>query len=559
MKASGAPKLIYHLDDTITACKVAARTIREKFQDAELKQFQTPKLFFEAIESSTAVPWLILCDINMPRISGFDVLSILKRHSRLHFAPVVMLTAEQNPEDRQFAMKCGAFDYVLKPLTNESLDNLSERRRRLGEDYDSLIELDRNFSDEMSDLLSNCRNILNVASNELNEEKLNEIYRMFHTVKGGANSLSFPLLGSFVHEAEAFLSAIKAARLYKHSKSFELLSDALRYLEEQSTLIRERKLLALSPHALVEEMRLMKIAIADGRAVSEERASSASVSPEAAEPTSATSTSNGIVGRTASNVRVSHEKLNELQTRFKRILTTKLKINSFAQQLKSEFFDEKFPDELVKMAEELNSASLDIMEFFIQIRVVPASRLKVFGDRVLSQASATLSKPAVLAFECAPGLEIDLPVIECLENALTHLIRNALDHGIEGQLDRQKANKALEGKLILKVEQESETKIRVTLSDDGQGINAEKLRQIVSKKSLVASDILKNMSDEEAFYLIFLDELSTKEEVSEISGRGVGLSAVKKQIEDMGGRILISSKAGQGSEFLIQLPRIFEL
>ncbi len=258
-------------------------------------------------------------------------------------------------------------------------------------------------------------------------------------------------------------------------------------------------------------------------------------------------------------MRISNERLDVVQGRLKKILGTKVRLSQFANNLQAEFFDETFPKDLAKLVQELNDDAMSIMEFFILLRVVPATRIKLFSERVMNQASSQLGKPMKLDFVSDAGLEIDLAVVEALEGALVHLIRNSIDHGIETVEERKSQSKSLEGNLKIAIQKIDTNRFTCKLEDDGRGLNLEGLKAAVAKKNLMAADVLNKMSDESIDELIFIEGLSTRTEVSDTSGRGVGMDAVKSKIQELGGSIKVVSTPSKGTRFELTLPRIFKL
>jgi two-component system chemotaxis sensor kinase CheA len=149
------------------------------------------------------------------------------------------------------------------------------------------------------------------------------------------------------------------------------------------------------------------------------------------------------------------------------------------------------------------------------------------------------------------GTEVDKTVIERLADPLTHMIRNAIDHGIEDPQRRLAAGKAPEGVVRLSALHRS-GRIVIEVADDGAGIDRARVKDIAARKGLVAQDAV--LSDDEIDNLIFLPGFSTAPTVSDISGRGVGMDVVKRSIQALGGRISISSRPGRGSTFTLSLP-----
>jgi two-component system chemotaxis sensor kinase CheA len=150
-------------------------------------------------------------------------------------------------------------------------------------------------------------------------------------------------------------------------------------------------------------------------------------------------------------------------------------------------------------------------------------------------------------------VELDRTVIEALGDPLTHLVRNAVDHGLEGSSQRLQAGKAPRGKLTLAARRERD-KVLVDVSDDGRGFDAGSLRKRAVALGLMPAEKAAQLSDQEAFELAFLPGLSTRDDATDVSGRGVGLDAVKAAVEGLGGKLSVRSSPGKGSRFTMELP-----
>jgi two-component system chemotaxis sensor kinase CheA len=170
--------------------------------------------------------------------------------------------------------------------------------------------------------------------------------------------------------------------------------------------------------------------------------------------------------------------------------------------------------------------------------------------RLVREAASATGKQVRLVME-GEGTEVDKTVIERLSDPITHMLRNAIDHGLESPEERATSGKPSEGTVRLAALHRS-GRIVIEVSDDGKGINRPKVREIAIKKELIAADA--NLSDEEIDNLIFLPGFSTASAVSNLSGRGVGMDLVKRSIQALGGRIAISSVPGKGSTFTLSLP-----
>ncbi len=150
-------------------------------------------------------------------------------------------------------------------------------------------------------------------------------------------------------------------------------------------------------------------------------------------------------------------------------------------------------------------------------------------------------------------VELDRAIIDCVSDPLLHLLRNCVDHGIEEPKERETAKKGPRGRVLLGVRR-TQDRVVIELEDDGRGMDAEKLKSLAKERGLITAEVAARMSDKEAFLLACLPGISTAKEVSEISGRGVGLDAVKRAVENLGGKFEIDSRRGRGTRFTLDLP-----
>lgn len=207
------------------------------------------------------------------------------------------------------------------------------------------------------------------------------------------------------------------------------------------------------------------------------------------------------------------------------------------------------PD-LISGLETLSQHLRELQEGVMAIRTQPVRSVFARMPRLVRELSSQLGKEARLVIT-GEATEIDKTVVEQLADPLTHLLRNALDHGIEPPDVREAAGKPREGTIILSAEQRS-SRIVIEISDDGRGIDRAKVLARARERGLIGPDAV--LSDAEADELIFLPSFSTAATVSAVSGRGVGMDVVRRNIQSLGGRITLESRFGAGSRFLLSLP-----
>ncbi|MEB2848263.1 chemotaxis protein CheA [Rhizobiales bacterium RZME27] len=200
--------------------------------------------------------------------------------------------------------------------------------------------------------------------------------------------------------------------------------------------------------------------------------------------------------------------------------------------------------------EELQQLTREIQDSVMAIRAQPVKPVFQRMSRIVREVADMVGKSIRLVTE-GENTEVDKTVIDKIAEPLTHMIRNAVDHGIESPEKREAAGKDPEGTIKLSAKHRS-GRILIELIDDGGGINRERVRQKAIDNDLISPDA--NLSDEEIDNLIFAPGFSTADKISDISGRGVGMDVVKRSIQALGGRISISSRPGLGSTFTMSLP-----
>lgn len=200
--------------------------------------------------------------------------------------------------------------------------------------------------------------------------------------------------------------------------------------------------------------------------------------------------------------------------------------------------------------EDLELLTREIQDSVMAIRAQPVKSVFQRMPRLVREVADMVGKKVRLVME-GENTEVDKTVIERLSDPITHMLRNAIDHGLERPEDREANGKAAEGVVRLAALHRG-GRIVIEVQDDGRGINRERVRGIAVTKGLIAEDAV--LSDDEIDNLIFLPGFSTADVVSDISGRGVGMDVVKRSIQALGGRISISSEPGKGSKFTMSLP-----
>ncbi len=200
----------------------------------------------------------------------------------------------------------------------------------------------------------------------------------------------------------------------------------------------------------------------------------------------------------------------------------------------------------------LDLITSEIQEAIMMTRMQPIGNVFNKFPRVVRDLARNLNKEVKLTIE-GEGVELNKTILEAINDPLTHLVRNSVDHGLELLGERQRAGKESVGHVMLKAYHEA-GQVNIEISDDGKGINHDKLTKVALEKNLITEDQAIAMSEKEKINLIFLPGFSTAEKVSDVSGRGVGMDVVKTNLDKLGGVVDVDSRIGKGTTIKIKLP-----
>ncbi|MBM3617300.1 MAG: chemotaxis protein CheA [Alphaproteobacteria bacterium] len=247
----------------------------------------------------------------------------------------------------------------------------------------------------------------------------------------------------------------------------------------------------------------------------------------------------------ATSIRVDLEKVDRLVNMVGELVITEAMLRAQARHLPPEQFGD-----LMRGVDELSHHTRELQEAVMAVRMQPVKSIFSRMPRIVRDTAAQLGKDIQLVLS-GENTEVDKTVIEQLGDPLTHMIRNSVDHGIETPDQRAWNDKPLEGTIHLSAYHRS-GRIIIEISDDGAGINRSRVLSKAIEKGLVAPDA--QLTDEEIDHLIFLPGFSTAETVTSVSGRGVGMDVVKRNIESLGGHVRVTNNPGKGSVFTVSLP-----
>jgi two-component system chemotaxis sensor kinase CheA len=251
-------------------------------------------------------------------------------------------------------------------------------------------------------------------------------------------------------------------------------------------------------------------------------------------------------------VRIDVERLDRLMNTIGELVIDRTRILQIGKMLESRYKEDDLVHALGETSSHVVKVVDDLQEEIMKARMLPVGTVFSGFPRMVRDLAQKIGKKVDFSIS-GQETEIDRTVIERIRDPLVHMLRNAVDHGMETPEQRQAAGKPETGTLRLAAFQEHGY-IVVTVEDDGRGIDAERLRQSAVKKGLMTAEAAARLTDSEAIDLIFLPGFSTAEKTTDVSGRGVGLDIVKTNIESINGFVNLETKVGKGTKFILRLP-----
>ncbi|RUR35726.1 chemotaxis protein CheA [Vreelandella populi] len=251
-------------------------------------------------------------------------------------------------------------------------------------------------------------------------------------------------------------------------------------------------------------------------------------------------------------LKVEQEKIDRLMNLIGEIVVAKNGLPYLAERAEEQYGQRELAREIKAQYAVVNRIAEDLQDAIMQVRMMPVSFILQRFPRLVRDITRKLDKKVNLILE-GEDTEADKAMIEALADPLVHIVRNSLDHGLEAPAERLAAGKPETGTLRIRASQNADHVV-ISIEDDGRGIDPQKIKVKVAAKGLVEPAALEAMSDQELVNLVFLPGFSTAEQVSDLSGRGVGMDVVRSGIEKVGGHLRLASQVGQGTQLSLSLP-----
>jgi two-component system chemotaxis sensor kinase CheA len=423
-------------------------------------------------------------------------------------------------------------------------------------------ELLREFINESREHLDNIeQGVLVLENSPQDAEVLNTIFRAFHTFKGGAGFLNLIPINRLAHVLESLLDLARQGKLAIDATVIELIlrgRDVLKqFLDEiEGQLAGTRPVAPITIPTALLKAEAQEVIEGKHPAPSEHETAAAPAAPVA--PAEVVTTGNGAVDAAVEAARAPNANVSTQSTMVK-VDTSKLDglldlvgEMVIAQSLVGQNMSElaNINPQSARNIAQLGRITKELQRVSMALRMVPIRGVFQKMSRVVRDIGAKQGKK-VNFITSGEDTELDRTVVEELNDPLLHMIRNSMDHGIEAPDKRTAAGKSGTGILNLRAYHQGGS-IIVEVEDDGAGLNRDRILKKAIERGLATAD--EALTDEEVFNFIFAAGFSTAEKVTDLSGRGVGLDVVRRNIEKLRGRVEISSRLGKGTLFKISLP-----
>ncbi len=398
-------------------------------------------------------------------------------------------------------------------------------------------------SDEIMEKLDEI--IIQLEQDPHNKEIIEEIFRGAHTLKGAAGMFGYRALERVMHRMESLFDLVRKNKLTPDPDIIDIVFDGLDMLRTLLKAVKDGKPCGVKTASIVKALELA----AQGKAPKKNGSSKIDSKP-AADNQEHHNKEPAAKKKEQSTIRVDLERLDVLVNLVGELVIDRTRFASIEEELRTNYPHVELGGSFSETVQLFGRHMNEIQDIIMKVRMVPIGNAFNKFSRIVRDLARSLDKKIDL-FISGEAAELDKTLVEQIGDPLIHLIRNSCDHGIEDPHTRKAAGKSQTGKILLSAHQEG-NHIVIKIEDDGKGIPLEVIRRKGIEKGLISEEEVLDKRD--IFNLIFEPGFSTAEKVTNISGRGVGMDVVKKNIMKLKGMIEIDSEMGRGTTTTIRLP-----
>lgn len=438
---------------------------------------------------------------------------------------------------------------------------------------------------------------------------INDIFRSMHTIKGAAGFLGFQLIVDVAHAAENIMKKLRDHEISLSKSLMDVILKSVDMLRALLSHLKNKDGVEENVAPLVQELEtVLKASLsapADVKATAPPVNAGASAAPEIKKPEPAVAPAAAenkpaipaaaVVGdkketaapqaheastakavetskahpeeskpaeaqhdpvhkpkETAQNLRVDVHRIDKVMNLAGEVVLVRNRLLNISNYFDMKYTDDSMTEILMESVSFLDRITSDLQIAVMKMRMQPIQKVFSKFPRLVRDISASVKKDVELQIY-GEGTEVDKSVIEHIGDPMTHILRNSIDHGIESAEERTAKGKPPKGKIVVNTYQKG-TQIVIEITDDGKGMDVNKLKKKAVEKGLMSEEEAQKVSDEAAVDIIFMPGFSTKEVATELSGRGVGMDVVKTNISLLNGYVEVSTEKDVGTTFKISIP-----
>ncbi|GAB5517847.1 MAG: chemotaxis protein CheA [Rhodothermales bacterium] len=546
-------ELTHHFEDVLNRLRKGELTFNAHMMDVMLEAFDAVKVLLQQVEDRNIV------EIDLSGIIG-KLVAIGNGEAA---------SAEAPPADlpNQVQDNNAPLDAPVPEGVGEPIDGSAVFAEDMLEIIDAFVVETREIFDDLdNDLL-----LLEHGSD--NPDLVNGVFRAVHTVKGTSSFLGLKQLTDLAHHFEDVLNRIRRGQLTFNPAMMDVMLLAFDQMKQLLKQVEERQLVRLHLEPTVAALNAMAEGTYDASQKPEPVVvETATVAPEAdpaiasqaetqetavseaasQKPAKQASPSEKAAPKRSETIRVEVSRLDNLMDLVGELVLSRNRLLQVVEDVQDGANTEEMIQALRDTTTQVDFISSELQGAVMKTRMVQIGRVFSRFPRMVRDLARGFEKQIDLILE-GEETEVDKSLIEEIGDPLVHLIRNACDHGVESTEARVAAGKPAKGTVVLSAAHEG-NHIVIRIKDDGAGIDADKMRAKAVEKGLMTQREADELSEAEAFNIIFRPGFSTAAQLSQVSGRGVGMDVVKTNITRLNGTITIDSVLGEGTTFTLKLP-----
>jgi two-component system, chemotaxis family, sensor kinase CheA len=480
----------------------------------------------------------VVSDFKMPGMSGLDLREAM--FPQFKDIPFIVVSGFITKEHalRGVELKISAF--LSKPLLQGQI--LMEVQKH-GAERESMIRerlmLEQTFIEESSSIVEELEPLIMEMEQKPNDmETLNTIFRLVHTIKGSSGVLDSLHIRTYVHKYEDLLSKLKNGTMIATPEIVSVLLKGFDVVGQMISGLRRGEVWTKNVEELAKIFDVTQGAPAK-----------AGDAPAAHEGSASADSAKGAAKDTVNVPAAMLEQFMELSGE---ITVIRNMVNKLVCVIEKEMPGNRNVQQLGDLLDEMHKINSGMQVRLTETRKVPLTKVFRSLPRTVRDTARALGKTIKLKIE-GEDLRVDTSLAQALSDSLVHIVRNSLDHGIEPKEKRLERHKNPEGTILIRAV-EANDQVVISIQDDGGGLNQEMIKKKAVERGLYTAGDIEKLSSQKIFSLIFESGFSTAAQVTDVSGRGVGMDMVRASIQKVKGRINIESDLGKGTTFALQMP-----